>query len=54
METVKVTFNDGDSMVTRINGSREEIAKYYMGNWFNMGTVSDNLKQVTKVEFLEN
>lgn len=54
MNVVKVTFEDGDSMVTRINGSREEVAKYYMGNTFNMGVVSDDMKKVVKVEFLED
>lgn len=54
MNVVKVSFEDGDSMVTRINGSREEVAKYYMGNYFNMGVESDDMKKVVKVEFLED
>lgn len=55
MQTIKVTFNhdDSDYLITRINGSREEIAKYYLLNWFNFGTECDKMKQCTKVEFLE-
>lgn len=56
METIKITFNhdDSDYLITKINGSRETIAKYYMFNWFNMGTTSDVMKQCTKIEFLDN
>ena len=46
MQTIKVTFNhdDSDYLITRINGSREEIAKYYVLNWFNFGTECDKMK----------
>ena len=53
MNVVKVIFEDGDSIVTRINGSKEEVEKYYIGNYFNLGSDKDDMKQATSVEFLE-
>ena len=55
METVKVIFNHGeDYLITKINGSRESIAAYYMFNYFNVGSgAEDNMMQCTAVEFLE-
>lgn len=52
MRAVKVTFSDGDSLVTSINGTDEEIRAYYLGNIFNLGAVEDRLVMATKVEFL--
>ena len=50
MEVVKVIFNHGeDYLITRINGSREEIAKYYMNNRFN---IDEKMMQVTSIEFM--
>ena len=51
METVKITYDNGDSSVTRINGTREEVAKYYMGKCFNLGVEADDMHKVVKVEF---
>ena len=53
MGVVKITFDDGQTMVTDYNPevSREEIAKYYMGHWFNLGSVSDDMHKCVKVEF---
>jgi len=51
METVKITYDNGDYSVTRINGTREEIAKYYMGKWFNLGVEADDMHKAVKVEF---
>lgn len=53
MDSVKVTFDNGDSIVTDFSAkvSREEIAKYYMNNWFNLGSVSDDMHKCVKVEF---
>lgn len=52
-DTVKVTFDDGNIMITDFNAnvSREEIAKYYMGNWFNLGVEADDMHKAVKVEF---
>ena len=53
LDAVKVTFDNGVVMVTDYNAqvSREEVAKYYMGKYFNIGTVTDNMQKVVKVEF---
>lgn len=53
MDSVKVTFDNDDSLVTDFNAqvSREEMAKYYMNNWFNLGVESDDMHKVVKVEF---
>lgn len=51
--TVKVTFEDGNCLTTGINGTVEEIRKYYVGNIFNLGTVEDRMVKATGIEFLE-
>lgn len=53
LDSVKVTFDNGVVMVTDYNAqvSREEIAKYYMGRCFNLGSVSDDMHKAVKVEF---
>ena len=52
MRAIKVHFSNGDSLVTSINGTNEEIKRYYIGNVFNLGVVDDLLVTATKVEFL--
>ncbi len=52
LRTIRVSFSNGDSLVTSINGSDEEINAYYLGNVFNLGTVEDELTVATKVEFI--
>lgn len=52
MITVKVHLENGDSFVTRINGTPEDAHKYYDGATLNMGTVSDDLQKVEKIEIL--
>lgn len=49
MITVKVYFHDGDYLVSRINCCLREAIEYYLGNWFNLGPVKDNMKQAVKV-----
>lgn len=54
MITVKCTYGDGDEVVTRINATFEEAVKYYVGQWFNVGTgPDDNMQQCTAVELVE-
>ncbi len=54
--TVRVTYENGDSTVTDINGTEEEIRRYYLGNVFNIGkphaTDEDYLQTVVAVDFL--
>lgn len=53
MDAVKITFDDGQVIITDFNPnvSREEIAKYYMGKWFNLGSIKDDMHKCVKVEF---
>ena len=56
MHNVRVTFEDGNTIETRINGTKEEVRKYYIGNYFNFGDCEripvDKMVKATKVEFL--
>ena len=49
--TIKVIFENGDYFYTKINGTQEEIEKYYLGKYFNVGTVNDNIQKCVRVEF---
>jgi hypothetical protein len=53
---VKVTFEDGNTITTEINGSIESVADYYKtGKPFNIGTGgNDNVQKVKKLKFLTN
>jgi hypothetical protein len=50
MKTYKVTFSDGDSLVTGFNGTFEEAVNYYIGNIFNLGSDEDHMVTGIKVE----
>lgn len=56
MKTVKVTWSDGDTTITDINGTMEEIRAYYVGKWFNLGGIynpcEDRMVQGMTVEEL--
>ncbi len=57
MRPIKVTFSDGDTLHTSINGTDEEINRHYLGQWFNHGDTwthpADKMVRAVKVEFLE-
>lgn len=50
MITTKATFDDGDTIITRINGTIEDAKAYYLGSVFNLGATSDNLRRCVFVE----
>lgn len=50
MITVKVTFANGDIITTSINGTFEEANEYYLGKWFNLGPVEDNMQKAISIE----
>ena len=54
MQSVKVTFENGDHFVTSINGTDESILAYYKpGNTFNVGIgPSDNIQTVKTAEIV--
>ena len=51
---IRVTWNDGDTTETWINGSEAEILSYYVGREFNCGRGCDDLMKIgSKVEFID-
>ena len=52
MREIKVIFENGDSICTKINGTESEIRAYYIGKVFNTGVYSDCLVKAVSVEFL--
>lgn len=54
MRAIKVTFDTGDHLVTSINGSKDEIRAYYVGNAFNLGQgEEDKMATAVSVAFLD-
>jgi uncharacterized protein YbcI len=49
---VKVSFADGDWLLTSFNGSLAEAERYYLGNVFNLGVVEDRLVEAVSVELV--
>lgn len=51
---VKVTFDNGDHLLTEINGTEESVREYYrIGKVFNIGVGEhDKMQRVAEVEFL--
>jgi hypothetical protein len=54
MTTIKVLFEDGDSLVTDINGTEPEIDTYYIGNMFNLGNGRGGDRMVKAVYVIHN
>ena len=55
MKAVKVTFGNGNTITTNINGTDEEIRAYYsIGKQFNLGDGAggDLMANVVSVEFI--
>lgn len=54
MKTIRVHFDNGNSLTTGINGTVAEIEAYYLGKWFNMGQGDgpDVMTQAVRVEVL--
>jgi hypothetical protein len=54
MTTIRVHFDNGDTITTDINGTRADIRAYYEGQTFNLGSGEDDLMATaTSVEFFE-
>lgn len=54
MIAVKVYLENGDSFVTKMNGTPEDARRYYDGATLNMGTDKDDLQKVAKIEILSD
>lgn len=52
MKEYKITLENGDYFVTRMNASFEEAREYFLGKVLNVGTVDDDLQKCVKVEEL--
>ncbi len=54
MKNAKITYANGDTITTGINGTNEEIKKYFkVGKLFNIGANgSDNMQAVVKCDIL--
>lgn len=55
MKTVKVTYTNGDTITTGINGTDAEILEYFKrGRVFNIGNgEDDNMQAVVRCEFVQ-
>ena len=54
MKSVRVTFDDGNIIETNINGTDDEIKRYYLGKQFNLGSGPyDKMAKAVKVEILQ-
>lgn len=54
VHNVIVTFENNDTITTSINGTKETVKEYYkIGNYFNVGNVSDNMQKITKLQFIK-
>lgn len=54
MRSIEVTWSNGDTTKTNINGEEYEIEQYYYGNEFNIGDGcgGDLMVRATEVRFL--
>ncbi len=52
MLTIQCTYSNGVKLVTRINGTIEEAKRYFLGHWFNLGIIEDNIQDCTEVELI--
>lgn len=54
MRTIKVTFDRGNTITTSINGTPDEIRKYYIGKSFTFGDdETEWTEKAVMVEFLD-
>jgi hypothetical protein len=52
---VKCTYENGDTIITGINGTKDQANEYFLNRVFNIGSgENDNLQKCIAVEFLED
>ena len=49
---IRIIYEDGTAESTRINATIDEAKRYYIGNVFNVGVVSDILKKCVDIEII--
>ena len=47
---LKINYENGDYLYTRINASHEEAISYFVGKTFNRGTITDKFVKCLSVE----
>jgi hypothetical protein len=52
--SVKVVFENGNSLETELNGNFADARKYYLGNTFNLGREDDVMTKAVEVYDLTN
>jgi len=52
MIDVKVTFKNGNSLTTGINVDLQGAKDYYLGKYFNLGIIEDDMQQAMDVELV--
>lgn len=50
MQAIKITYTDGNEVVTRINGTHDEITNYYAQS--NEYALEFHMPQAKRIEFL--
>lgn len=50
--TIKVNYTNGDEVVTKVNGTADEVSKHYCQN--NIMAWKSNEPQAKRIEFLES
>ena len=50
MNAYKITFNNGDSLITSMNKCQAVVESYYLGKVFNLGIEGDLMVEAVKVE----
>lgn len=53
MENIKVYFDNGNTITTSINGTRENIEEYYIDKQFNFGIDGDKMAKAIRVDFID-
>lgn len=48
---IKVVFENGDFLYTKINGTKKEIKDYYINKYFNTGFIT-GMQKCIRIEFL--
>lgn len=49
---IRIVYEDGTTGATKINITEEEARRYYVGQVFNVGTVTDIMKKCVNIELL--
>lgn len=53
MLKIRIIYNDGTDDYTQINATQSVAEAYYVGKYFNVGTVYDDIKKCIRIEILK-